>query len=110
DPRRCPAEPRAWRGPGAGDDRHHLARQYHLSGRCGPRREVDEMKPGKFWAWLVFLVGASYFILPLIATFEFSLRMRRGEYSFDAYASVFSDPKFASSFTYSVVVGLFTIV
>src|SRR5690606_12377208 len=82
----------------------------HLPGRCGTRREVDEMKQSKFWAWLVFLVGGSYFILPLIATFEFSLRMRRGEYSFDAYASVFSDPKFASSFTSSVVVGLCTIV
>ncbi|HWV21520.1 MAG TPA: ABC transporter permease subunit [Devosia sp.] len=68
------------------------------------------MKSQKFWAWLVFILGAAYFIIPLAATFEFSLRMRRGEYSFDAYASVFSDPYFASSFTYSVIVGLFTIV
>ncbi len=30
--------------------------------------------------------------MPLIGTFEFSLRMRRGEYSFDAYRSVFADP------------------
>ena len=68
------------------------------------------MKSDKFWAWLVFCLGAAYFIVPLAATFEFSLRMRRGTYSFDAYASVFADPYFASSFTYSVVVGLFTIV
>ncbi len=68
------------------------------------------MKSDKFWAWLVFGLGAAYFIVPLAATFEFSLRMRRGTYSFDAYASVFADPYFASSFTYSVVVGLFTIV
>lgn len=68
------------------------------------------MKSQRFWAWLVFVLGAAYFIVPLAATFEFSLRMRRGEYSFDAYASVFSDPYFASSFTYSVIVGLFTIV
>jgi len=68
------------------------------------------MKSNKFWAWLVFALGAAYFIVPLLATFEFSLRMRRGEYSFDAYASVFSDPGFAASFTYSLVVGLFTIV
>jgi len=27
-------------------------------------------------------IGASYFLIPLIATFEFSLRMRRGEYSY----------------------------
>lgn len=68
------------------------------------------MKTNRFWAWLVFAIGAAYFIIPLLATFEFSLRMRRGTYSFDAYASVFADPAFARSFTYSVVVGLFTIV
>lgn len=68
------------------------------------------MKSERFWAWLVFGIGAAYFILPLIATFEFSLRMRRGEYSFDAYESVFSDPRFHASFGYSIVIGLFTIV
>ncbi|KQX40256.1 spermidine/putrescine ABC transporter permease [Devosia sp. Root436] len=68
------------------------------------------MKANKFWAWLTFALGAAYFIVPLLATFEFSLRMRRGEYSFDAYASVFADPYFASSFSYSVVIGLMTIV
>lgn len=68
------------------------------------------MKSNRFWAWLVFAAGAAYFLIPLLATFEFSLRMRRGEYSFDSYASVFADPRFHASFTYSVVVGLCTIV
>lgn len=68
------------------------------------------MKSNRFWAWLVFAGGALYFIVPLLATFEFSLRMRRGTYSLDAYASVFADPRFHASFTYSVVVGLATIV
>ena len=68
------------------------------------------MKANRFWAWLVFGLGAAYFIIPLLASFEFSLRMRRGEYSFDAYASVFSDPAFGASFGYSVVVGLVTIL
>ena len=69
------------------------------------------MKQGsRFWAWLVFGVGTTYFILPLLATFEFSLRKRRGEYSFDAYRSVFEDPNFQATFTYSVVVAVFTIL
>ncbi|TIM79331.1 MAG: ABC transporter permease subunit, partial [Mesorhizobium sp.] len=69
------------------------------------------MKQGsRFWAWLVFGVGTTYFILPLLATFEFSLRKRRGEYSFDAYRSVFGDPNFQATFTYSVVVAVFTIL
>jgi len=38
----------------------------------------------KFAAWAAMILGVAYFLAPLIATFEFSLRMRRGEYSFDA--------------------------
>lgn len=36
--------------------------------------------------------------------------MRRGEYSFDAYARVLTDPRFQETFSYSVVMALFTIV
>ena len=68
------------------------------------------MKTGRFWAWLTFAVGAAYFFLPLIATFEFSLRMRRGEYSFDAYRSVLGDPNFQATFAYSVIVAALTIL
>ncbi|MFI0844541.1 ABC transporter permease [Mesorhizobium sp. IMUNJ 23232] len=68
------------------------------------------MKTGKFWAWLTFGVGAAYFFIPLIATLEFSLRMRRGVYSFDAYAVVFGDARFQQSFTFSVVAAIFTIL
>ena len=68
------------------------------------------MKTSRFWPWLIFALGAVYFLAPLIATFEFSMRMRRGRYTLDAYASVFSDPSFQATFSYSVVIGLFTIV
>ena len=62
------------------------------------------------WAWLAFFVGAAYFLLPLIATFEFSLRMERGVYSFKAYQVVFGDPRFQETFLYSVTVAIFTIL
>jgi putative spermidine/putrescine transport system permease protein len=68
------------------------------------------MKRSRLWAWIVFGLGAAYFLVPLIATFEFSLRMRRGEYSFDSYASVFADPRFQQTFSYSVIVGIATII
>ncbi|MBS3847405.1 ABC transporter permease subunit [Devosia sp. J2-20] len=68
------------------------------------------MKQNRFWAWVVFLMGAAYFVVPLVATFEFSLRMRRGYYSFDSYASVFSDPNFQATFSYSVMIGVFSIL
>jgi putative spermidine/putrescine transport system permease protein len=68
------------------------------------------MKTQKIWAWFAILFGSTYFILPLIATFEFSLRMRRGEYSFDAYRSVFADDQFQQSFTYSIMMAVLTII
>ncbi|TIU39644.1 MAG: ABC transporter permease, partial [Mesorhizobium sp.] len=68
------------------------------------------MKSGRFWAWFVFLLGAAYFFIPLIATIEFSLRMRRGVYSFDAYKVVLGDSQFQATFMFSVIVAVFTIL
>jgi putative spermidine/putrescine transport system permease protein len=67
------------------------------------------MRRSRIGSWIALLFGASYFIVPLIATFEFSLRQRRGVYSFDAYRNVFADPRFQETFTYSTVVALATI-
>ncbi len=68
------------------------------------------MKRGSFGAWLAIILGMVYFLAPLIATFEFSLRLRRGEYSFDAYRSVFSSSDFQNSFLYSATLALATII
>ena len=68
------------------------------------------MKQSKLGSWLAIAVGTLYFLVPLIGTFEFSLRMRRGEYSFDAYRIVLADPQFQATFTYSTVLALATIV
>jgi putative spermidine/putrescine transport system permease protein len=57
--------------------------------------------------WLVFLLAASYFVIPLVATFEFSLRAKP---AFAAYANTFDDPRFVSSLLYSFVVALATAV
>ena len=68
------------------------------------------MNTRKIGASIAMVIGASYFIVPLIATFEFSLRMRRGEYSFDAYRSVFADVQFRESFSYSIMMAVLTII
>jgi len=62
------------------------------------------------WSWAVMLLGALYFFVPLLATFEFSLRYRRGVYSFEAYRIVLGDPRFHATFLYSTVMALATIV
>jgi putative spermidine/putrescine transport system permease protein len=71
---------------------------------------VDAMKHSKIGSWIAFIIGTLYFIVPLIGTFEFSMRMKRGEYSFEAYRVVFSDPNFQQTFLYSTLMGLITIV
>ena len=68
------------------------------------------MKAQRFGAWLAIAIGASYFLIPLLGTIEFSLRMRRGVYSFDAYQSVFSEIQFRETFGYSMMMAGFTIV
>ena len=68
------------------------------------------MKPPRIWAWLALAFGLIYFLLPLIGTLEFSLRMRRGEYSFDAYRVVLADPQFRATFSYSVILACLTIL
>lgn len=61
-------------------------------------------------AWVALLAGALYFLLPLAATFHFSLKMRRDALSFDAYRVVLADPAFQATFGYSVLMALMTIV
>ena len=68
------------------------------------------MKQARLGSWIAMVIGTLYFVVPLLGTFEFSLRMRRGEYSFDAYSVVFSDPRFQATFGYSALMALITIV
>ena len=64
----------------------------------------------RFFAWGAFLLGVLFFILPLAGMTEFSLRMRRGEYSFDAYRAVFANQQFWDTFSYSLILAGATIV
>ena len=68
------------------------------------------MKQNRIGAWIAIIIGTLYFFVPLLATFIFSLKMRRDEYSFDAYVAVFTDPQFQATFGYSTLLALLTIV
>jgi putative spermidine/putrescine transport system permease protein len=68
---------------------------------------------GKFrhgWAWLWLVLGGLYFFIPLLGTFMFSLKGRRGVLSFAAYERVFADPQFIHTFGFSLQMAIFTIV
>ncbi|MCM2294165.1 ABC transporter permease [Allorhizobium sp. BGMRC 0089] len=63
-----------------------------------------------FVSALIALIAASYFLVPLYATFQFSLQMIRGKWSFAAYQSVFSNDQFLATLSYSAVVSLMAII
>ncbi len=62
------------------------------------------------WSWIALGLGVLYFGLPLIGTVEFSMKMRRGVYSLDAYWVVLTDPRFQATFGYSVLMACVTII
>jgi putative spermidine/putrescine transport system permease protein len=72
---------------------------------------VEIMKQKRFNLWAIFWasLGLIYFFLPLYGTLDFSLRMKRGEISLEAYQIVLSDPHFLEAFRYSVIMGLITV-
>jgi putative spermidine/putrescine transport system permease protein len=63
-----------------------------------------------FWSWVWFILGVLYFVLPLLATFEYSLTMERDKIGFKAYESAFADKEFIQTFTYSLALAVATIL
>ncbi len=70
---------------------------------------ITRLRKFPFWSWLWFIIGALYFILPLLATFEFSLSWDPAN-PLKAYQRAFEDNRFWNSFVYSNVLALATIV
>jgi putative spermidine/putrescine transport system permease protein len=68
------------------------------------------MKRNHFWSWVWVTIGLLYFFVPLIATFDFSLRAQKGVLSFLAYERVFKDPAFWSTFIFSLEMAILTII
>lgn len=58
--------------------------------------------------WL--FLGALYFLVPLLATLQFSLETGGGGYGFEAYSYIFTDPAFFESVWFSLKLAFGTIV
>lgn len=54
-------------------------------------------------AWVVYMAAALYFLLPLAATFYWSLRAEKGTLGFEAYRRLFADVNFLPAFSQSIV-------
>jgi putative spermidine/putrescine transport system permease protein len=61
------------------------------------------VRKNRFWSWVIFVVGALYFLVPLAATFYWSLRAERGTLGLEAYRRLFADTNFLPSFSESIV-------
>ncbi len=70
---------------------------------------MNRLRNIPFWSWVWFVLGALYFVLPLYATFAFSLEMQRDKLSFLAYERAFADKEFWKTFGYSNMVAVLTI-
>jgi putative spermidine/putrescine transport system permease protein len=68
------------------------------------------MKKFKVFSWFWIILGAIYFFVPLIATFIFSLKAKKGVLSFLSYQNVINDPNFVKTFVFSAEMALLTIV
>jgi putative spermidine/putrescine transport system permease protein len=67
------------------------------------------MKRVPWFAWIWWIAGMLYLVVPLYGTFIFSLQMERGTWSFAAYRSALTEPKFIESFLFSNVMAVGTI-
>lgn len=64
----------------------------------------------RFWAWLIFILVALYFLVPLGATFYWSLRAEKDMLGFEAYRRLFSDSNFLPAFSESILNAIVTIL
>ena len=68
------------------------------------------MKKNRFWSWFWLLIGVLYFFIPLIATFDFSLRAKKGQLTFLAYERILQDPQFSKTMLFSLEMAILTIL
>jgi len=67
------------------------------------------MKKIRLSAVLFYVLGSLYFLVPLAATFLFSLRGKKDELGFQAYVNVLADPNFGATFGFSLEMALLTV-
>lgn len=61
-------------------------------------------------SWLIFLVVSLYFLIPLGATFYWSLRGQKDVLGFEAYRKLFADTNFLPAFSESILNAVATIL
>lgn len=68
------------------------------------------MRRFPIWSWIIAIAGLLYFFLPLIGTLIFALQKVRDQITLAAFSSALSDPLFLSTFSFSCIMALLTII
>lgn len=69
------------------------------------------MKKRATWlSWVALILPLLYLIIPLAATFQFSLLAKKSEVGFTAYANVLATPDFGGAFTFSLRTAVITVL
>jgi putative spermidine/putrescine transport system permease protein len=74
-----------------------------LAAKSPAEKAPPPVKKNRLGAWLIFLVAALYFLIPLAATFYWSLRGEKDVLGFEAYRKLFADANFLPAFSQSIV-------
>lgn len=61
-------------------------------------------------SWLIFIATSLYFLIPLGATFYWSLRGKKDVLGFEAYRKLFADTNFLPAFSQSILNAIATII
>jgi putative spermidine/putrescine transport system permease protein len=61
-------------------------------------------------SWLIFITTTLYFLIPLGATFYWSLRGKKDILGFEAYRKLFADTNFLPAFSQSIINAIATII
>jgi putative spermidine/putrescine transport system permease protein len=75
-----------------------------------PAASQTSTRKNRFWSWLIYVVGVLYFLVPLAATFYWSLRAERGKLGLEAYRRLFADANFLPSFSESIINAIVAIL
>lgn len=68
-----------------------------------PAAARDSARKNRFWSGLIYTLATLYFLVPLAATFYWSLRAEKDKLGFEAYRRLFADTNFLPSFSESIV-------
>jgi putative spermidine/putrescine transport system permease protein len=74
-----------------------------LAAKSQAEKAPPPVKKNRLGAWLIFLMAALYFLIPLAATFYWSLRGEKDVLGFEAYRKLFADANFLPAFSQSIV-------